>query len=216
MRGSLMKNIVITFLIILFTVPVADAVVILNHMMTKDLLGDTSCATPTPHYTFTLEDETAYSWVQVSGAVPGDIVKWFFYSPDLTLFEQCSFNSPPFPPALDCTWGWFDIKNSLKTVNPGNWHVDVYYNDVYQYTENFTISSCPAVTLYGDDAEETERLRYFRDEILRKTPGGQAIITLYYELAPAIVQIMKEDEEFKTRLKEIIDELVPIIKELIE
>jgi len=71
---------------------------------------------------------------------------------------------------------------------------------------------CPFEEIYGEDSEETELLRYFRDDILGKTPEGQEIIRLCYEWSPAIVKAMGEDEEFKKELKAIIDEILPLIR----
>jgi hypothetical protein len=184
---------------------------ILNHMMTKDPLSNTSCATPTSNYTFTLEDETAYSWVQIGGSPGSDSVRWFWYSPDSTLFEEFANINPPFQ-TFDCTGAWIDIRNNPDTIVPGNWHVDVYYNDVYQYTENFTISSCPAVTLYGNDSEETELLRYLRDNILSNSPEGQELINLYYEWSPAVSEMMEADESFKADVKKLVDGVLKMIK----
>jgi len=70
-------------------------------------------------------------------------------------------------------------------------------------TTVFTL--CPVEEIYGEHSEQTELLRYFRDNVLSKTPEGQAIIKLYYELSPVIVEMIEEDEEFKQEVKEMID-----------
>lgn len=71
---------------------------------------------------------------------------------------------------------------------------------------------CPSETIYGEFAEETELLRYLRDNVLSKTREGQEIIRLYFELSPAIVEMMEEDEEFKEEVKEMIDSILPLIR----
>ena len=40
---------------------------------------------------------------------------------------------------------------------------------------------CPFEQIYGEHSEETELLRYFRDNVLNQTPEGQEIIKLYYQ-----------------------------------
>ncbi len=40
---------------------------------------------------------------------------------------------------------------------------------------------CPVLCGLGEDSEETELLRYFRDEVLKKTAEGREIIKLYYQ-----------------------------------
>jgi hypothetical protein len=50
-----------------------------------------------------------------------------------------------------------------------------------------------------------------RDNILSQNPEGQEIIRLYYELSPAIVNAMEEDEAFKEEVKEMIDVVLELI-----
>jgi hypothetical protein len=76
-----------------------------------------------------------------------------------------------------------------------------------------TIQSCPSETLYGEHSDETELLRYLRDNVLNTSSEGQEIIKLYYELSPVIVEMVNEDEEFKTQVKEMIDGVVTLIGE---
>jgi len=80
-------------------------------------------------------------------------------------------------------------------------------------TTTTTIQPCPTEQLYGEYSEETETLRYFRDNIMSQTPEGQEIIMLYYKLSPVIVKAMKENEEFKKQMKEIIDGVLELIRD---
>jgi len=73
-------------------------------------------------------------------------------------------------------------------------------------------NSCPTESLYGEYAEETELLRYFRDNLLSQTPEGQELIKLYYEWSPVIVKAIEEDEVFKAQVKEMIDGVLPLIR----
>ena len=66
---------------------------------------------------------------------------------------------------------------------------------------------------YGEHSEETELLRYLRDNILNQTPEGQELIRLYYEWSPVIVEMIEEDEEFRTQVKEMIDGIAKMIQE---
>jgi hypothetical protein len=75
---------------------------------------------------------------------------------------------------------------------------------------------CPFKKIYGEYSEQAELLRDFRDNVLNQTPEGQEIIRLYYEWSPAVVKAMGEDEEFKKKLKAIIDGILPTIKEEVE
>jgi len=73
---------------------------------------------------------------------------------------------------------------------------------------------CVSESLYGEHSQETELLRYLRDNVLSTTLEGQEIIKLYYELSPVIVKAMQEDEEFKAQVKEMIDGALTLIGEV--
>ena len=81
-------------------------------------------------------------------------------------------------------------------------------------TEAIQESGCPVTVALGGDARKNDLniLRNFRDEVLSKTRVGQDIIRLYYEWSPAIVKVIKEDEEFKEQVKEMIDAIVMLIE----
>ncbi len=70
---------------------------------------------------------------------------------------------------------------------------------------------CTAEELYGEYSEEAAYLRDFRDNVLCDSPEGQEIIRLYNAWNPLIIKTLEEDEEFKEDLKEIIDEILPLI-----
>lgn len=83
-------------------------------------------------------------------------------------------------------------------------------------TSTSTIASsqpCTAALIYGGDSEEAELLRFFRDSVLNQTPESRELIRLYYQWSPVIVKIMKEDEEFKEEVKEVIDGVLVLIAE---
>jgi len=79
--------------------------------------------------------------------------------------------------------------------------------------EQKTVSSqlCTVEEIYGEDSEEVEALRFFRNNVMNKTPEGQEFIRLYYEWSPVIVKAMEEDERFKLEIKEIIDGILPLV-----
>ncbi len=71
--------------------------------------------------------------------------------------------------------------------------------------------SCPSELIYGKHSEQTELLRYIRDNVLSQSPEGQEIIRLYYELSPAIVHAMEGDEEFKEEVQEMVDGILEMV-----
>ena len=139
--------------------------------------------------------------------------------------------------STDSGTNWILIEMDLPTGNPDTGSVHTYDwtvpdtssdharvlvrqdnsgTDYYDESdEDFIIASEPCLlkVLYGEYSDETVRMRYFRDNILSKTPAGQEIIGLYYQWSPAIVNAMKEDEKFEEAVKEMIDGILELIAE---
>jgi rhodanese-related sulfurtransferase len=77
-------------------------------------------------------------------------------------------------------------------------------------------NQCPAEALYGEDTEEVLLLRDFRDSVLRSTAEGRKDIALYYTLGPVLVSMMAENAELKSRLRAVIDRVLPKLKEKLD
>ena len=73
--------------------------------------------------------------------------------------------------------------------------------------------TCPFLEIYGEGSEEVEILRYLRDNVLSKTSEGQEIIRLYYQWAPIMTIAVRNDEEVKTEIKELADDILMMITE---
>ena len=67
--------------------------------------------------------------------------------------------------------------------------------------------------LYGDAPETIDLLRRLRDEVLRTTPEGQALIGLYYGLSPVLFRAAEEDGEYREQMKQTIDTIVLILRQ---
>ncbi|MEE9505122.1 MAG: CFI-box-CTERM domain-containing protein [Thermodesulfobacteriota bacterium] len=74
-------------------------------------------------------------------------------------------------------------------------------------------TGCPIQKIYGEYAEEVKLLRDIRDTILDKSPEGKELIKLYYQLGPAVVMMMEDNEELKETVKEMIDGVMGLIAE---
>jgi len=83
-------------------------------------------------------------------------------------------------------------------------------------TTTTTIKRCLSESIYGGYAEETKLLRHFRDNVLRQTAEGRELINLYYLWSPVIVSAMEGNDEFRTWVKELIDDVLPVIQEAVE
>jgi len=82
-------------------------------------------------------------------------------------------------------------------------------------TSTSSVSTFPCLVeqIYGEDSEETELLRYLKDNVLTHTPEGQEFIRLYYEWNPVIIKAMEKDMGLKDDVKEMIDGLVLLFEE---
>lgn len=133
-------------------------------------------------------------------------------APDIGADE---FNPYPFP-----TTTTIPVTTTTTTTIPSNTTttmVSTTTTTTILTTTTTTIPSiCAIEEIYGGYAEETELLRYFRDNVLSETPEGQEIIELYYQWSPMIVKTMEKDEEFKEEVKTIIDRILLLIRTKVE
>ena len=189
---------------------VVEALVVNDHFMT---LEDPSqnCVPPTPIISFSVDDGRAYSWILYSGFTAGDRIDWEFIAPDGSLFDMFAFSPPPSNPVNGCTWGWMDIAS--QGAPAGVWNVDVYVNNVYEFTDFFEVTkkkACPVTAVYGEFSTETELLRSIRDNLLSQSQEGRELLKLYYQWSPFIVRAIEADEQFKQDIKDIIDGVLPL------
>ena len=89
-------------------------------------------------------------------------------------------------------------------------------SDAASTTTTSEPASCPSEEVYGVNAEETALIRRLRDDVLSRTGEGQAFIKLYYQLSPILLKGMAENNSFKNEVKEILDLIVPVIREELE
>jgi len=78
------------------------------------------------------------------------------------------------------------------------------------------VDLCPVEMMYGQASEEVRLLRSFRDKVLSKTPEGQKLIRLYYQLRPILAKEIKKDEGSAKEIKKIVDGVVPLISGMVE
>jgi hypothetical protein len=118
-------------------------------------------------------------------------------------------------------FGWYDT--SPDPLQPEDNPADITREDqqaqiveatagfLYQFVDR--TFPCPVVTLYGEDSDEVLLLRDFRDNILTGSTQGRELIALYYQWSPLILQSIEEDGTLKKDLKEMVDAVLPLVKE---
>ena len=135
-------------------------------------------------------------------------------TPSCEVWRTKAEGTPPFDDWQQVNTDGFGDNNNLAIFA-----MTVFDNHLYASTGNYDgcevwrYEPCPIDLIYGEHSKEANLLRNFRDSVLSQTPEGQEIIRLYYEWSPAIVKAIKEDEEFKQDVKEVIDGVLPLIAE---
>jgi hypothetical protein len=77
-------------------------------------------------------------------------------------------------------------------------------------------SLCAAEAIYGENAEQTELLREYRDNVLSKTSEGQETIKTYYKFSPTVTKLLESNQHLKNKAKAIIDSMLPGIRKKVE
>ena len=106
----------------------------------------------------------------------------------------------------ETTMSWYNLPGVEDTETTSTW-------ELTDYDVNFP---CPMTVALGKDFNGLKTLRKFRDEVLSATPEGQEIIRLYYQLSTAVGKIMLEDEAFKEDVKEMIEGILPLVREIVK
>jgi hypothetical protein len=104
--------------------------------------------------------------------------------------------------------GAYEYGSGTATTTTG----PVTTTTILSTTTTTTEGTCPAEEIYGEDSEETELLRYIRDNVLSQNQEGQELIRIYYLWSPTIVRTMEEDEAFKEDVQEMIDGVMHLLR----
>jgi hypothetical protein len=94
--------------------------------------------------------------------------------------------------------------------------VDHANGDITAVATITVYSSCPAIEFYGRNSGEVAVLRKFRNGVLSSTSEGRQLIKIYYKWSPVFVRAIEADEDFKEEVKEMVDDLLPMIEELVD
>jgi hypothetical protein len=77
-------------------------------------------------------------------------------------------------------------------------------------------NQCAAEAIYGEQSEQTELLRKYRDTVLSKTSEGQEFIRNYYKLSPTVTKLLEQNAVLKNRTEAFIDSMLPGIRKKVE
>jgi len=76
-------------------------------------------------------------------------------------------------------------------------------------------SGCAAESVLADDPESLNLLRQFRDDVLAKSEKGNALIELYYQKSPLIVELIEKDPALKEKCRESLKAIMPSIRKIV-
>ena len=186
---------------------------------------------PEPTNTFDAEEhKEIYVLVVLDQVSIGDTVQfeWFFEDTLYRSNEPYVFEEPSRYSV--CVGEGLEIIGTEIENMTGNWSVKISIDGVYRLNYRFYLEGlipattsttttqftngglCALALLYGE-SDETELLRFVRDNILSRTPEGRELIKVYYQWSPIIVQIMTTDENFKEELKDVINDALPLLED---
>jgi len=77
-------------------------------------------------------------------------------------------------------------------------------------------SLCAAEKIYGENSEQTDLLREYRDNVLSKTPEGQEVIKTYYKFSPTIVNLLENSPAMRKKAKVFMDSMLLGIRKKVE
>ena len=119
----------------------------------------------------------------------------------------------------DSLGGFYYVFNFTEAdAVAGTYHLHYYIMVISVFFTGIKVGEvspdpCPIIQIYGEHSTETELLRSIRDNVFSKTQEGQELIKLYYQWSPVIVRAMEADEDFKQEVKEMVDEILPLISQ---
>ena len=75
-------------------------------------------------------------------------------------------------------------------------------------------NDCFIEYLYGTHSAQTNLFKCLRDSLLKQSKEGQEIVRLYNQYNALLISVIEEDPDFKNQVKDILDQLIPIIRML--
>ena len=114
--------------------------------------------------------------------------------------------------------GFYTLKPEKDgySFEPPNYVIPNLVSVLVEMNFEATKTRCLAKSIYGVGSEEVQVLRCFRDNILSKFHEGRELIKLYYQWSPVIVKAMEQDQAFKEEVKEMVEGILPMIRDAVE
>lgn len=125
----------------------STAFILVDHMTTGGPISSEGCQAPVPRSNFSTGDARVYHWIYFLNPKVGDTIRWVFIQPNGSTYF--TYNSSVQYSDYDCQWAWIDIAGFEAASLPGQWRVDLYYNNSLLISDRFnlfSLNTCPTIT----------------------------------------------------------------------
>lgn len=186
-----------------------------NHVM--GLYPPPQCPTAPPEVTTFDPGDKAMNWNYTTGCVSGDTYRFDWYAPDGTKYYSTGTLTST---ANYCIYSSFGDGIPDK---PGSWSVIFTYNGSQKYTDYFTVSDggppiWPSVydKLFGNNSNELNTLRAFRNDVLCANPMGRAHVDRLYQRSHEVALILLLNRDLRTRTRQVLDFIMPEVENVLQ
>ncbi|MCP4629491.1 MAG: hypothetical protein GY850_39200 [bacterium] len=107
----------------------------------------------------------------------------------------------------------------LAVDGPGDVYVSDSINDyIYKYKHVETsglLNNCAVETALDGEAGLVDRLRTFRDRVLKANSAGNTYVDLYYMHSPEVVRLLDEDRNLKRHCAALLKDALPVVNKVL-
>lgn len=125
----------------------ATVFTLIDHMTSGGPIPAEGCQAPIARSNFSTGEARVYHWLYFINPKVGDTIRWIFIQPNGGTYF--TYNSTVQYSDYDCQWAWIDIAGFEAASLPGQWRVDLYYNNSLLISDRFnlfSLNTCPTIT----------------------------------------------------------------------
>lgn len=188
---------------------VPDGATVVDHVMA--LYPPPACPTPPPEQTTFDPGDQVMNWNYITGCIGGDSLRWDWYAPDGSQY----YGTYTIPYSGNwCTYCSFG--DGIPDIR-GDWYVTFKYNGTVLYIDYFSVIRrgiwSPAYNkLFGDNIEDLNTLRNFRDNVLCTNPLSKTYVDRLYDRSHEVALILLSDRDLMEQAREVMGLLLPEIE----
>lgn len=183
-----------------------------NHVMA--LYPPPTCPTaPTEQTNFDPGDQVM-NWNYIIGCLANDSLTWEWHAPDGSQYD--STGAIPYEGEW-CTYAYF--RDGIPNIS-GDWRVTFKYNEIVMYNDYFSVTGGGWASaynkLFGDNIEDLNILRSFRDNVLCTNPQGKTYVDRLYDRSHEVALILLSNPDIMEQARHLLDLLLPEIESALQ